>query len=432
MPVVPISAKTTQVPLSVASLKAINVNMSRSFLRLVNKDIAATITYKFGSDFVVPQNEIQKVAFSAPPTAGVWKLSTAGGQVTAALQFNDNAATIQAALEALPEIGVGNVVVGGDYAAGFTLTFAGTLLNKPVNLLSVVQSTLTDNTIDKNEVQKIAFANVPDAGIWAMSFGVNNTTDLAFNANAAAVEAALQLVPGLDGVTVAGDYAVGFTVTFAGSQAAAPQPLLTVFHNTLTNATNNQSEIQTIYFAPQPDAGSFKLMFGGQTTAVLPFNAQAGDVQGALEALNNIGVNNVDVAGSMVNGFVVTFQGALANLSQALITPQANQTLTQPPSGSYGLTRGAGSPLDVYIRTVRTQSGVGPVAAFITVTETTLGVAPGPVNGVVTETQAGIADPVEGEVLLPGKSMTYEVAVPVDAVWAKASAGTPVLEITEG
>ena len=47
--------------------------------------------------------------------------------------------------------------------------------------------------------------------------------------------------------------------------------------------------------------GTFTLTFNGQTTAPLPFNATAAQIDAALEALSNIGADNIQTSGGPVN-----------------------------------------------------------------------------------------------------------------------------------
>ena len=69
------------------------------------------------------------ITFSSP-LAGY---SAAGVTITTSnLNWNVNAAQLQAALEVIPSIGTGNVVVTGDYDTGFRLTFTGSLRNQLV------------------------------------------------------------------------------------------------------------------------------------------------------------------------------------------------------------------------------------------------------------------------------------------------------------
>lgn len=97
--------------------------------------------------------------------------------------------------------------------------------------------TMTDNTIaaGTDEVQDIGFNAVPDAGDWTLILDGEETGTMAFNDNAAAVQAALNALPNLSAVTVAGNYTDGFTVTFAGADGSQDQPMLQVGTNTLTN-----------------------------------------------------------------------------------------------------------------------------------------------------------------------------------------------------
>ncbi len=74
------------------------------------------------------------------------------------------------------------------------------------------------------------------------------------------------------------------------------------------------NEVQAIRL--QANRGQFKLTFNGQTTPDLPFNAGAGEVLGALEALGSVGAGNVAVTGGPGNKagsspYLVTFHNAL-------------------------------------------------------------------------------------------------------------------------
>jgi len=83
--------------------------------------------------------------------------------------------------------------------------------------------------------QTISFDAVPDAGTWRLNWRGNDTTDLAYNDNAAAVQAALNALPFGTGITVSGNYTTGFTVDFAGAAGKQVQPLIVEDDNTLTS-----------------------------------------------------------------------------------------------------------------------------------------------------------------------------------------------------
>lgn len=88
-----------------------------------------------------------------------------------------------------------------------------------------------------DEVQDIDFSAVPDAGIFTLVYEGEETANLPFNASAGNIQTALNNLPSLSGVTVAGNFTSGFTVTFAGSDGQKPQSLLLVGANTLTNTS---------------------------------------------------------------------------------------------------------------------------------------------------------------------------------------------------
>lgn len=83
----------------------------------------------------------------------------------------------------------------------------------------------TDFTLDLNgnvrwltagDQQLLTFSATPDSGTFHITYHMLATTELAFNASAADVQAALRLIEGLEAVTVSGDFTVGFKITFVG------------------------------------------------------------------------------------------------------------------------------------------------------------------------------------------------------------------------
>lgn len=85
-------------------------------------------------------DEVQGIAFAPAPASGSFKL-VYKAQSTVALNWNDSAATIQAALRALT--GLETVVVTGSIAAGLTITFTGVSSGlRPHDLLTTDDNTL--------------------------------------------------------------------------------------------------------------------------------------------------------------------------------------------------------------------------------------------------------------------------------------------------
>lgn len=94
-------------------------------------------------------DEVQTLTIGGTPTSGTFKLAY-DGFTTAAITWSATNATlvanIDAALEALPNIGTGGVTTAvGTMTAGIgtiTLTFAGELAKKAVNLITVADNSL--------------------------------------------------------------------------------------------------------------------------------------------------------------------------------------------------------------------------------------------------------------------------------------------------
>lgn len=95
-------------------------------------------------------SEVQTLTFGGTITGGDFALTFQGG-TTASIAWSGVNATlvglIQAALEALPNVGTGNVTVAeGTMTAGIgtiTVTFAGVLANRDVGPITIAANTLT-------------------------------------------------------------------------------------------------------------------------------------------------------------------------------------------------------------------------------------------------------------------------------------------------
>lgn len=86
-------------------------------------------------------DDVQTITVTA--TAGATKLSVDGYR-TASLAFGANAAAIQTALRALPNVGASGAGVTG--TGPFVVTFAGKMGRRNVPLIVLVESTLTGGT----------------------------------------------------------------------------------------------------------------------------------------------------------------------------------------------------------------------------------------------------------------------------------------------
>lgn len=102
------------------------------------------------ADIILPptmSNEVQQVAITGSPTGGTFPL-THDAQTTAAIAYNAAASAVQSALEALSNIGVGDVACAGGPLPGtpVTVTFQGALGGTDVTLMTTSSAGLTGGT----------------------------------------------------------------------------------------------------------------------------------------------------------------------------------------------------------------------------------------------------------------------------------------------
>lgn len=137
-------------------------------------------------------NEVQQITLS-DATSGTFTL-TFDGQTTSAIAHDASAADVQSALEALPNIGSGDVSVTGNDDGPWDVTFKGELADEDVAEMTIDDSGL-NNAI--NEVQEITVDAT--GGQFTITFDGQTTADIAFDASAATVTSALE---GLSNVEV--------------------------------------------------------------------------------------------------------------------------------------------------------------------------------------------------------------------------------------
>lgn len=101
----------------------------------------------------------------------------------------------------------------------------------------------------ENEQKKLNFSAIPTSGTWSLEFEGAVTSKLLFNSSAVSIKNALEALPNIDNVTVAGNFGSGFTITFGGVWSKIVVPALNVTNNTLKNGTNfvSVSSIVTRY-----------------------------------------------------------------------------------------------------------------------------------------------------------------------------------------
>ena len=183
-------------------------------------------TFRDGSS----QNEIQVVTITGGPTGGTFTL-TFEGQTTGPIAYNASTATVVTALEALSNIGVGDVGITGSAGGPYTVTFQAALAGSDRQQMtgsgasltggSVSVSVIQEAIVNVNEQQVVELEDVPSSGTFTLTFNSQTTTTIAYNASAATVQAALEglatPVPG--DVSVSGVAGGPWTVTFTGAYA---------------------------------------------------------------------------------------------------------------------------------------------------------------------------------------------------------------------
>lgn len=285
-------------------------------------------------------NEVQTI-IAATAAYGTYTI-TYDGQTTSALAYDANAATVQAALIALSNLASGDVVVTGtSIVTGLTLTFGGTLASADIAeitatltglvLLDVAEDTAGD--AGTNEVQRVTVDAT--GGDFTITFEGQTTSAIAFDADAATVELALEALSNIaEGeATCAGTLAGGMAVTFSGALGVSDRTQMTTNAAGLTGGASTATPTTTIAGAAPVDevqsinvrgysAGTFTATYSGQTTGNIARTATAGTVQTALRALSNIADTDVVCAGGPLGTapVTVTFADNLAATNVDLIT----------------------------------------------------------------------------------------------------------------
>lgn len=306
-------------------------------------------------------SEVQTVSYLAD--AGTFTLTFAG-QTTAAIPFNapaTGAGSVQSALEALANIGAGNVAVSGS-AGAYTVTFLGTLANANLPQMFAGSSLTTVGSLASaavattahgfgNEVQIVTLASGGLSGSFTLNFANSAVTN---NVPVTTARASLQsALEGLSNVGAGNVQVLGpasganggaYYVFFRGNLSGANVPQMTAANGTLANggaqypavgvAVATQSEgvgndAQTLTLGTVT-GGTYTLQLGSQVSGNINATDTAATIQTILQAMTSIGAGNVRVLGGATGSgavYQVIFTGALANADVALLTV-ANNSLT--------------------------------------------------------------------------------------------------------
>lgn len=269
-------------------------------------------------------NEVQTVTVTGSPSGGTFTLKYRG-QETATIAYNAAGATVQTALRALANIGATGVTVTG--AGPYVVTFAGPLANTDVYMLQLGTNALTGGTTPSvtvaqttqgvtydprimvgsavlpgtlvtvvsgsnpsqvkeytaaggvAEVQTLTVTGTPTGGTFRLAYAGGVTADIAYNATAAQVAAALNALDSLaedGGVVGTGGALPGTPVVLTFNIKGARQTI-TLDTNAFTGGTT-------------PSAASAKTTTGVNAEAIY------GLVDGTEEFITNTAAGSRDVA----------------------------------------------------------------------------------------------------------------------------------------
>ena len=182
---------------------------------------------------VCGKNEKQTVVVTGG-AAGDKLVLTYDGQSTGELAYDATSAQIAAALKALNNIGDSDVAVTDGDPAGWVVEFTGALAKTDVPAITGV--------CGKNEKQTISLDDGVTDGTFTLTAAAQTTGDIAFDATAADIQAALVLLStiGVGQVSVTGPAGGPWVVEFTGTLAHTDVLALT------GDGTNLVGDVKTV------------------------------------------------------------------------------------------------------------------------------------------------------------------------------------------
>ena len=246
------------------------------------------------------RDEIQTVTIGSGSGVDWFKLSF-NGQLTDQLNWDADAATVQAALEALSSIGAGNVAVTLD-ALVYTVTFRGVLCALDViqmtRTVSGCTATVATVTNGRGQWERALTSGGVSGCTLAVSKGktypaVSDFVDMRLSpispsTELAAIVAALRVAP-----------ATGANVYWCDP----------AYDHVLTDAGRNASWTITITNGSAGD--TFSVWYDDYTSYPVAWNVTAADLKIALESILTLNPGNVTVSGGS-GVYTVTLAGGLA------------------------------------------------------------------------------------------------------------------------
>lgn len=193
------------------------------------------------------------------------------------------------------------------------------------------------NVANHGEIQTLTMTAEATNGTFTLSFGEEETTDLAYNASTATIDAALEALTGIGtgGVEVGGGtLASGTATTFTFLATAGDVAMLTKDFSAL----GRTAEVQTLTLDAAATEGTYTLTYNGKTTEAIAYNANAATIKAALEALATVEENDIAVGGTVPSGggpTTFTFRAGLGDVAMLAID---TTELTGPETAEFAET----------------------------------------------------------------------------------------------
>lgn len=274
------------------------------------------------------------------------------GFTTITLPYNASLSQVQAALSALPSIGINNIRVTGltsdtnvRYVGPLFFEFIGSLAEQPVPQMSVISSgdyiITTDSVggVGLDEIQELSVVAKSGTFRVTMTNPANDNTattgPIAYNASDTVVrDAVVAAMPWINtnNIVVSTISPGIWRFRFAGNLGKTNIKQSTVNGNNLSGAEaivrtlrdgTGTSEEQIIRLLNVTE-GTFKIQIkvprtgNNQTTLPIPYNANAAQVQSALEALPGVIAGDIFVSGQRLL-WLVTFNSLFGDVEELSI-----------------------------------------------------------------------------------------------------------------
>ena len=306
-----------------------------------------------------PQNEVQRITFSGTPLTGKVNLIFNDGvtsETTIDIEETFNAANIENALNALPNVSSGDITVttvsGGPTIDGGNLVvdveFGGSLRYETYGLMTTTGNTFAPGTTvnitrifsgqnGQNEKQRLEYVDgVPTGGTVAITIedndgsGTETVTDLPYNFTAGELQSELEnlTIYANSGSDPSG---TNFTVT-GGPLDSAP---IFIEYKGINRYKDFKNAIISQQTTGTPTSGDFRLVFDDtgsnpQSTVDIAYDADTAEVETALEGASNIGAGNVLV--TVATGFqTIEFDAAPTSGTFDITVDDGTSALTTGP-----------------------------------------------------------------------------------------------------